>query len=146
LKTFARILVATDFSPASVPAFEQAIRLAKNEAAALVITHACQELVPMELGYAPPAVHDEWEEKLREGIEKKLQPMVERALQEGVDARSLVVTGFVDEAIVEAARKNRADLIVMGTHGRRGATRLLLGSVATRVIATAECPVMTVRG
>jgi len=51
----------------------------------------------------------------------------------------------VDEAIVEAVRQQGADLIVMGTHGRVGAARLFLGSVASRVIATAPCPVMTVR-
>lgn len=142
---FERILVATDFSPASAPAFEQAIRLAKSQGAALLVTHACQQLVPMELGYAPPAVYDDWEQKLREGVEKKLQPMVERARQEGIEARGLVVTGFVDEAILDAARQNRADLIVIGTHGRRGAARLFLGSVASRVVAAAACPVMTVR-
>ena len=57
----------------------------------------------------------------------------------------LILTGFADEAIIEAARQEGADLIVMGTHGRRGASRLFLGSVASRVISTASCPVMTVR-
>jgi nucleotide-binding universal stress UspA family protein len=70
---------------------------------------------------------------------------VEQARKEGVDARALLVTGFADEAIVAAAKQQGADLIVMGTHGRRGAARLFLGSVAARVISTAPCPVMTVR-
>jgi len=53
--------------------------------------------------------------------------------------------GEPDEAIVEAAQKNRADLIVMGCHGRTGFKRLLLGSVAERVIGRATCPVLVVK-
>jgi nucleotide-binding universal stress UspA family protein len=145
MKMFERILVATDFSPDSMPAFEEAIRLAKNDGAVLLITHVSQDLTPAALGYAPPAVYDEWEEKLRQGVEAKLQPMVERARKEGIEVRARVPTGFADEAIVEAARKDGADLIIMGTHGRRGASRFFLGSVAARVISMAPCPVLTVR-
>ena len=49
------------------------------------------------------------------------------------------------EAIVEAALENNADLVILGTHGRKGVSRFFLGSVASRVISTAPCPVMTVR-
>jgi len=145
VKMFERILLATDFSPTSLPAFERAMRLAKNAGAKLLVAHASQELVSTELGYAPPAVYDEWEQKLRESVQEKLDQMVVRARKEGVDAHAVLVTGFADEAILDAARQNHADLIVMGTHGRRGAARIFLGSVASRVVAAAECPVMTVR-
>jgi nucleotide-binding universal stress UspA family protein len=57
-----------------------------------------------------------------------------------------MVTGDPALQIVRAARSMRADLIVMGTHGRRGVSKFFLGSVAERVIATAPCPVLTVRG
>jgi nucleotide-binding universal stress UspA family protein len=53
--------------------------------------------------------------------------------------------GIPEDAIVQAAKREGVDLIVMGTHGRRGASRLLAGSVAARVVATASCPVLTVR-
>jgi nucleotide-binding universal stress UspA family protein len=53
--------------------------------------------------------------------------------------------GLPDDRIVETARRENVDVIVMGTHGRRGAARLLLGSVAARVIASAPCPVLTIR-
>jgi nucleotide-binding universal stress UspA family protein len=59
---------------------------------------------------------------------------------------TIVESGAVADRIVRAARARRADLIVMGTHGRTGVSRLLLGSVASRVIATSPCPVLTVRG
>jgi universal stress protein A len=145
LKLFQRILVATDFSPASSPALKQSVKMARREGAELLIAHAYQEPGLVELSRAPARVYAEWDQKLRGAVEKKLRPLVEQARKEGVDARALLVTGFADEAIVAAAKQQGADLIVMGTHGRRGAARLFLGSVAARVISTAPCPVMTVR-
>ena len=145
MKMFRRILVATDFSPASTPALEQSVKMAKRDEALLLIAHAYQEPGLPELSHAPARVYEEWDQKLREAVERKLRPLVEHARKEGVEARALLLTGFADEAIIEAAKQEGADLIVMGTHGRRGAARLFLGSVASRVISTAPCPVMTVR-
>ena len=145
MKMFQRILAATDFSPASTPALEQSVKLAKRDGALLLIAHAYQEPGLVELSRAPARVYKEWDQKLREGVERKLRPLLERVRKEGVEAEGLILRGFADEAIVEAAKQQRADLIVMGTHGRRGAARLFLGSVASRVISTAPCPVMTVR-
>jgi universal stress protein A len=145
MKMFQRILAATDFSPASTPALEQSVKLAKRDGALLLIAHAYQEPGLVALSRAPARVYKEWDEKLREGCERKLRPLVENARKEGVEAQALLLKGFADEAIVKAAKQQGVDLIVMGTHGRRGAARLFLGSVASRVIATAPCPVMTVR-
>jgi nucleotide-binding universal stress UspA family protein len=72
--------------------------------------------------------------------------LVARAKQAGVRARSLVVEGQAADRIVRAARASRADMIVMGTHGRGAVAKFFLGSVAGRVVATATCPVLTVRG
>ena len=69
-----------------------------------------------------------------------------RGWREGVRATSTIVEGVPTERIVRAARARHADLIVMGRHGRTGFSRLLLGSVASRVIATSPCPVLRVRG
>ena len=146
MKIFQRILLATDFSPASTPAFEQSVKMARRDDAQLLIAHAYMESGLVELSQAPAKVVEEWGQKLREGVERKLQPLVEHARQEGVEATALLLTGFADEAIIEAAKQQRVDLIVMGTHGRRGAARFFLGSVAARVISTAPCPVMTVKG
>ena len=145
MKLFQRILVATDFSPASTPAFEESVKIARREGAELLIAHAYQEPGLVELSRAPSDVYAQWDQQLREGAERKLQPLVEHARNEGVEARGLILTGFADEAIVQAARREGADLIVIGTHGRRGAARLFLGSVAARVISMAPCPVMTMR-
>ncbi len=145
MKLFRRILMATDFSPASTPALEQSIRMAKREEALLLIAHAYQEPGLVELSHAPARAYEEWDNALREAVERKLRPLVENARKEGVEARALLLAGFADEAIIAAAKQEGADLIVMGTHGRRGAARMFLGSVAARVISTAPCPVMTVR-
>jgi nucleotide-binding universal stress UspA family protein len=81
----------------------------------------------------------------RHVAQRQLRVLVARAKRAGVRASGLLVeTGMPHEQIVRVARRKRADMIAMGTHGRTGLTRLLLGSVAARVIATAKCPVLTV--
>jgi nucleotide-binding universal stress UspA family protein len=63
-----------------------------------------------------------------------------------VRSKTLLLHGLADQQIIRAARSAKADLIVIGTHGRTGLARLFLGSVASRVLAGARCPVLTVRG
>jgi nucleotide-binding universal stress UspA family protein len=143
---YRRILVATDFSPASAPAFDEALRLAKGSRAQLLVAHAYQEHDLPAIGFAATTAFDEWDRESRERALGQLELLLARARREGIDAHPLLLAGFPDEAIVESARQQGADLIVVGTHGRRGAARLFLGSVAARVVASAACPVMTVRG
>ena len=81
---FQRILVATDFSPASTPAFEQSVKMAKRDGALLLIAHAYQEPGLVELSHAPARVYEEWDQKLREGVERKLRP-----LEDGVDPATI---------------------------------------------------------
>jgi universal stress protein A len=144
MKTFHRILVATDFSPASKPALKEAIALAKGNGTKLLITHAYS--LP-SLTEAQPAagVYEQLNRNLKTEAQKKLQALVEEARKEGVEAEALVLSGVPFEAITEAAREKKADLVIMGTHGRTGVPRFFVGSVASRVISTAPCPVMTVR-
>ncbi len=141
-----RILAATDFSPASEPAVAQAIRLARSEGATLTLIHVYEPPGAASFGsyVASPGLYEQIEEALRAGAEKGLAPLVEAARKEGVEAAPLVVRGIAHSGITEAAAKNHADLIVIGTHGRSGFFRFLLGSVAQKVIAAAPCPVMTV--
>jgi nucleotide-binding universal stress UspA family protein len=99
-----------------------------------------------ELGFAPTGSFEAWDREVRARAEARLEPLLARARAACVEAEALLVPGFPDEAIVETARQRGADLIVVGTHGRRGAARLMLGSVAARVVAGAPCPVLTARG
>lgn len=144
--TFRRILFATDLSPASARAFEQAVAIARANEAELVIAHAYQlpDFYPTDV-CVTGTLYSDLDEKVRGDAEKNLAALVKDARKQGIGARFLVLTGAPFEAIADAARDVKADLIVMGTHGRTGASRILLGSVAARVVTTAPCPVMTVR-
>jgi nucleotide-binding universal stress UspA family protein len=83
---------------------------------------------------------------IRTGAQRQLDRLVAKARKAGVRAKGLLLEGVPHERIVRAARATRADLVVLGTHGRTGLGRVLLGSVAGRVVALAHCPVLTVRG
>ncbi|HEY7650885.1 MAG TPA: universal stress protein [Methylomirabilota bacterium] len=142
-----RILYASDFSPASRPAFARAVALAKTDRAALTIVHVMIPVVPLVgYGYVSPALERDLTRRARAQAIKRIGALVAKAKTAGARATSLVLEGAPADRIVRAARARRADLIVMGTHGRGAMAKLFLGSVAGRVIATSLCPVLTVRG
>jgi len=142
-----RILHPTDFSPASRAAFRRALDLARAGRGEVVLVHVLAPAMPMVgEGYVSPKVYEEIEASARAWGQKRLDALVARARAAGVRARGLLLEGVAHAQIVRAARSQRADVIVMGTHGRTGLARFFLGSVAERVVATAGCPVLTVRG
>jgi nucleotide-binding universal stress UspA family protein len=146
LADYRRILHPTDFSPASRPAFARAVAMARANRASLIIMHVIVPLVPVVgEGYVPPQTWTDLERQVRAQAERELAKLVAKARKAGVRATSLVLEGTPADRIVRAARARRADLIVMGTHGRGALAKLFLGSVAERVVATAPCPVLTVR-
>ena len=146
MRRFRRVLYATDFSKASKPAFTTALGLAKGNHASLLVVHALA-FMPPSLGsdYLPPRVIEQLEASAWAGARAELKKLVGSARRAGVRASGVIVVGSPYEEITRAARSRRADMIVIGTHGRTGLTRALLGSVAMRVLATARCPVLTVR-
>jgi nucleotide-binding universal stress UspA family protein len=142
-----RIIHASDFSKASRAAFAKAVDLAKAYRAELLVVHVLSVVPPfLGEGYVPPNVWEEIEAGARAGAQRQLNRLVARARRAGVHLKSLVALGSPYEDIVRAAKRTRADLLVLGTHGRTGLTKVLLGSVAERVLRTASCPVLTVRG
>ena len=142
-----RVLHPSDFSRASTSAFARAVDLAKAGRAELVLVHVMSLPVPMAGdGYIPPKIWEEMEASSRAYAQKQMDGLVAKARKAGVRVKTLLVTGVPHERIVQAARSQKADLVVMGTHGRTGLQRFFLGSVAERVVASAGCPVMTVRG
>jgi nucleotide-binding universal stress UspA family protein len=140
------ILHPTDFSPASRPAFKQAIEVAKKDRATLALLHVMAPMIPAGNLYISPRTYDEWAAATTESANKAMGGLLKRARAAAVKAKSIVLMGIPADVIVRTARTRRADLIVMGTHGRSGFSRFLLGSVASRVVATSPCPVLTVRG
>jgi nucleotide-binding universal stress UspA family protein len=142
-----RVMHATDFSKASRPAFAMAVELAKANRAELILIHTLT-LTPPFLGgeFITPQVWDEIESGARAAVQKQLDALIAKTRKAGVRATSLIVLGSPYEQIVRAARAKRVDVLVIGTHGRTGLPRFVLGSVAQRVLATASCPVLTVHG
>ncbi len=143
-----RILHPSDFSRASGAAFKKAIEMAKAARGELLVVHVLGPVVPMAAGegYVSPKMYEDIAASTRAWAQKQLDKLLVKARQAGVRAKGFVLEGSAHEQIVRFARSKRADLLVMGTHGRSGLAKLFLGSVAGRVVAAAPCPVLTVRG
>jgi nucleotide-binding universal stress UspA family protein len=146
MKLYRRILHPTDFSRASRPAFERAVKLARQEGAELLIVHVMVPPAPfVGNGYVSPKTYEDLEAAARKSAETQLKAVLARAKKAGARAKAILTEGIPVEQIVRAAKGKRADLIVIGTHGRTGFSRFFLGSVAERVVQLAPCPVLTVR-
>jgi len=144
---FRRILHPTDFSPASRAALTKAVELARASRAELILAHVLQPVMPMMGGeYVSPRVLDDLTRSTRAEAEHQLQILAARAKKSVPRVSMRLVEGTPFTEITKLARAVRADLIVVGTHGRSGLSKLFLGSVAERVVGTAPCPVLTVRG
>jgi nucleotide-binding universal stress UspA family protein len=136
------ILLATDGSPASAGASDEAIDLAIQVGARLLIVSvlgASSRPAGSTVEAAGPA-------DSRDSVTTKAQALAQRAKAAGCDATFLVWDGDPGEGIVAAADSENADLIVVGSHGRSGVSRFLIGSVSDFVVRHAHCPVMVVRG
>ncbi len=133
------ILHATDFSDRSKPALELACSLARDLGARLVVLHVVSPPVAVygEGMIATLPVTD------LEEVRKRLREV--KPCDPGLPIDHRLVEGDPAEEIVREARDSGCDLIVLGTHGRTGLDRLLMGSVAERVMRKAACPVLTVR-
>jgi nucleotide-binding universal stress UspA family protein len=145
MTTFAKILVPIDFSSHSSEAIRYAADLARRYQGTLTLVHAYQPVayaLPEGFVLYTPA---QFANMLTE-FEKLLAAAKLEAEQAGasrVETRSL--QGDIASEIVDLAKKDGHDLIVMGTHGRTGASHVLLGSIAEKVVRRAPCPVLTVR-
>jgi nucleotide-binding universal stress UspA family protein len=142
-----RILHPTDFSKASSGAYKRAVDKAKGNRAELLLVHVLIPAIPMMAdGYLSPKVYEDMEHASRAYGQKHLAALVRKAKQAGVRVKGLLLEGIPHERVAGAARSKKADLLVIGTHGRTGFAKLFLGSVASRILAVAPCPVLTVRG
>ena len=142
-----RILHPTDFSRASSAAFARAVRMAKAVRAQLLLVHVLAPRDPIAgEGYISPEFYDDLEASARRYGQKHLSRLQAKARKAGARAVTLLLEGVAHEQIIRAARSKKADLIVIGTHGHTGLAKFLLGSIASRVVAGASCPVLTVRG
>lgn len=136
------VLLATDLSATSSPAEREALKLAAGLHARLVAV----SVIDAGALRLPGGRFRARVDQVRDEREVAAQALVARAQDMGVPTAFLVWEGDPGEAIVDAATAEHADLIVLGTHGRRGVERSLLGSVSDHVVRHAPCPVVVVRG
>ena len=147
MSAYRRILVALDGSPTSVRGLREALRIAKDDRVEVLLLHVVNEVyafAPLD-GFAAGA---DVLESLREGGRRTLAKGKALADKAGVGTKTILretLGGPAAETIVREARKQRADLVVLGTHGRRGLRRMVLGSDAEQVVRSAPVPVLLVR-
>jgi nucleotide-binding universal stress UspA family protein len=133
-----KILFPTDFSAASLIAFDTAVSLARDRDATLLIAH-CEETPVVysgEVGFAAAVPSDVELQGMLRNLKHKVH---------GVACETRLIHGTPWQGIVGLAEKEEVNLIVMGTHGRTGVLRMLMGSVAEAVVRHAPCPVLTIR-
>jgi nucleotide-binding universal stress UspA family protein len=145
MKQFSTILFANDFSEGSDYAFDYALSLAKQFSAKLVIVHVINEPVDLRGFYVPHISFENLEKEIAAGAEKMMDTFCSDHLKEFAPYEKFVLSGIPYDEIVKKADECGADLIVMGTHGRKGMDHILFGSTAERVVRSARIPVMTVR-
>ena len=144
---FRRILVAADFSKPSQKAFATAVALAKAHRATLTILHVVVPITPIvPEQYFDAKTWEQIDNQARLWGQQRLRRLTDKAKNAGIRAVGLLLEGDPAQQITRAVRSNRADLLVVGTHGRTGLPKFFVGSIASRVVATASCPVVTVRG
>lgn len=138
LISFKNILFLADLTPASEAAFRYALAFARHFGARLYPAHAVPPFLPTKL--EAPAMPD----ILRKMEQTKRAKLVELAKSERVPNTVLITQEAIEDAVPHWINEHGIDLIVMGTHGRKGVERMFLGSTAEAVVRTATCPVLTI--
>lgn len=143
-----KILVAVDLSEASPKVLEEAFLLAQRFDAVVDVvyvwpppTYVAPDAVLMVPGWDPASIG----EYARGEAEKDLEKVLAQVPYPGLNVRSRVVAGRAPDELIAIAGREGFDVIVLGTHGRSGLAKLILGSVAQEVVSRAPCPVLTVR-
>jgi nucleotide-binding universal stress UspA family protein len=140
--TLDRILVPIDFSDCSLDALEYAAMVAKQANASIELFHV---LEPLSYGLDFTFSHREEREQQRERLNKRLLDLSGALSAAGIVVNRHMRGGLPADSILDDARTLPSDLIVMGTHGRRGLSHVMAGSVTEAVLRRAHCPVLTVR-
>jgi nucleotide-binding universal stress UspA family protein len=140
--TLERILVPVDFSDCSLDALEYAVVVAQQAKASLMLLHV---LEPVSYGLDFTLSHIRTREQVRESWTKRLEELASSHQHSHVPVESQLRGGLPADSILDSAQTLPCDLIVMGTHGRRGISHTISGSVAEAVLRKAHCPVIAVR-
>ena len=144
MKTIKKILCAVDLSDHSELVAEYAATMAKSLNASVLVVYTAPSLSQYVGFHVPPNTIENFVGEIVTGAEESMQAFMEKNFA-GVDAKSLVLVGYAAEEILNRANEENADMIIMGTHGRKGIDRILFGSVAEKVVKNASMPVLTIR-
>lgn len=145
-KDVTRILVPIDGSDSSMRAAEYGVNVAKMLGAQIIVVYVIDAVVLDEArSFFKVGEYEDVELKLKQAGQRYINYVLGLAEKEGVKAASLLAKGRPFDVIVHIAEESKVDLIVMGTHGRRGPDRILIGNVAERVIEYSPCPVLVVK-
>jgi nucleotide-binding universal stress UspA family protein len=139
------ILFPTDFSEGSSQALQYAVDLTKKYGAKLYVVHVIYDIAKATGWYVPHVSMDQMYKDIQAGAKKELEKFGVEELGEVKNIERTVLTGVPHEEVMNFAKKNKIDLIIMGTHGRKGIDRILFGSTAAQIVRFAPCPVLTVR-
>lgn len=144
---YQRIMVAVDGSETAQRGLQEAIKLAADQKARLAIVHVIDIVVVNGAEEFSETYIDSMRQYANETLERARSSAKAAGLEAEVQSPEIVTSGFhVSDKIAQLAEEWKADLLVVGTHGRRGVSRLLLGSVAERIVRMAPCPLLLVRG
>jgi len=142
---FKGIVVGTDGSRYSAAAASEAIGLAKRNGSSLTVISVIPSEIVTDIGFTMDQREFMDQQEMQEA-EKSAKAVKEAAQKEGVNVKAFVLSGKPSDALIQTAQEQGADLLVVGSHGRTGLEKLLMGSVAERVIVLASCPVLVVKG
>lgn len=139
-----KILCAVDFSDYSSVVADYAKTVAKCSGAKILCLYVAPSMSQYVGFHVPPSSIENFVGEIVTGAEDTMNDFINTNFGD-LDTEGRVVTGYPAEEVLEAASDENVDMIVMGTHGRKGIDRILFGSVAEKVVKTAKCPVLTVR-
>jgi len=139
-----KVLCAVDFSDYSPVVAEYASMLAKCANAQVIVLYVAPSLSQYVGFHVPPSSIENFVGEIVTGAEDTMNAFVKENF-EGLDTVGKVVTGYPAEEILSIAEAESCDMVVMGTHGRKGIDRILFGSVAEKVVKSSVAPVLTIR-
>ncbi len=139
-----KILCAVDFSDMSAKVADYARTFSKSFNASVKVIYVAPSLSQYVGFHVPPTSIENFVGEIVSGAEKTMDNFIEENLS-NADASGHVLTGYAAEEILNFSDREKVDMIVMGTHGRKGIDRVLFGSVAEKIVKSAKIPVLTIR-
>ncbi len=140
-----KILFPTDFSEGAKNALPYAIDMAKTFGAKLYLMHVIYDIATASGLHVPHTSVDQMYSEIQASAQKELERFGLKEREGLTDVEYSIKRGVPYEEILKFAKENNINLIVIGTHGRKGIDRVLFGSTAERVVRNSSCPVLTVR-